>query len=162
MLVKGGTGECRQSGPSECQSSGWHPGSEKWWQQSLKWWTLILEPPGSDYNNNNNRTHLNVVNTLRPRQNGSQFTDDVFKRILNENVCIALDISMKFVPKIPINTIPAMVQIRAWRKSLHNVLFRYRSKNTSNLRVTGFCVGNWSVTGEFTAQWASNAEKVSI
>ena len=33
---------------------------------------------------------------------------------------------------------------------------------TLKLRVTGLCVGNSSVTGEFPAQMASNAENVSI
>ena len=41
---------------------------------------------------------------------------------------------------------------------LLNRLFRRRSKNTSKLRVTGLCAGNSSVTGEFPAQKASNAE----
>ena len=41
-------------------------------------------------------------------------------------------------------------------------LFRRRSKKTSKLRVTGLCVGNSTGTGEFPAQMASNAEKVSI
>ena len=45
---------------------------------------------------------------------------------------------------------------------LLNRLFRRRSKKTVNLRVTGFCVGNSQVTGEFPAQRASNAENVSI
>ena len=45
---------------------------------------------------------------------------------------------------------------------LFNRLFRHRSKKTSKLRVTGLCVGNSPVTGEFTAQMASNAENVSI
>ena len=36
------------------------------------------------------------------------------------------------------------------------------SKKTSKLRVTGLCVGNSPVTGEFPAQRASNAENVSI
>ena len=45
---------------------------------------------------------------------------------------------------------------------LLNRLFRHRWKKTSKLRVTGFCVGNSPVTGEFPAQMASNAEKVSI
>ena len=45
---------------------------------------------------------------------------------------------------------------------LLNRLFRHRSKNTSTIRVTGLCVGNWPVTGEFPAQMASNAENVSI
>ena len=45
---------------------------------------------------------------------------------------------------------------------LFNRLFRRRSKKTSNLRVTGLCVGNSPGTGEFPAQMASNAENVSI
>ena len=45
---------------------------------------------------------------------------------------------------------------------LHNRSFRCRSKKTSKLRVTGLCVGNSPVTGEFLTQRASNAENVSI
>ena len=42
---------------------------------------------------------------------------------------------------------------------LLNRLFRPRSKKTPKLRVTGLCVGNSPVTGEFPAQRASNVEK---
>ena len=42
------------------------------------------------------------------------------------------------------------------------VYSRRRSKKTSNLRVTGLCVGNSSVTSKFPAQRTSNAENVSI
>ena len=57
------------------------------------------------------------VNTLRPRRN-EHFADDIFKRIFfNENVWISIKISLKFVPKGPINNIPALVQIMAWRRS---------------------------------------------
>ena len=45
---------------------------------------------------------------------------------------------------------------------LLNRLFRRRSKKTSKLCITGLCVGNSPGTGEFPAQMASNAEKVSI
>ena len=45
---------------------------------------------------------------------------------------------------------------------LLNRLFRRSSKKTSKLRVTGLCVGNSRVTGEFPAQRAINAENVSI
>ena len=45
---------------------------------------------------------------------------------------------------------------------LLNRLFRCRSKKTTELRVTGLCAGNSSVTGEFPTQRASNAEDVSI
>ena len=56
------------------------------------------------------------INTLRRRQNGCHFTDDNFKCIcLNENIWIQIEISLKFVPKGPINKIPALVQIMAWR-----------------------------------------------
>ena len=58
-----------------------------------------------------------TLNTLRPRQNGRHFADDIFKRIfLNENILIPIEISLKFVPKGPINNIPALVQIMAWRR----------------------------------------------
>ena len=43
-----------------------------------------------------------------------------------------------------------------------NRSFGRRSKKTSKLLVTGLCVGNSPVTGEFPAQRASNTENVSI
>ena len=43
-----------------------------------------------------------------------------------------------------------------------NRLFKRRSKKTSKLCVTGVCVGNSAVTGEFPAQRASDANNVSI
>ena len=58
-----------------------------------------------------------LLNTLRPRQNGRHFADDIFKCIfLNENVWIPIQISLKFVPKSPINNIPALVQMMVWRR----------------------------------------------
>ena len=45
---------------------------------------------------------------------------------------------------------------------LLNRLFRRRLKKISKLRVTGLCVGNSPVTGEFPTQRASNTENVSI
>ena len=60
---------------------------------------------------------ITKVNSLRPRQNGRSFADDTFKRIfLNENVRISIKISLKFVPKGPINNNQALVQIMAWRR----------------------------------------------
>ena len=61
--------------------------------------------------------HL-YINTLRPRQNGRRFPDDIFKCIfLNENAWISLKISLKFIPKVRIDNIPALVQIMAWRRA---------------------------------------------
>ena len=57
------------------------------------------------------------VNSLKPRQNGRHFADDIFKCIfLDENLWILIKISLKFVPKGPINNILALVQIMAWRR----------------------------------------------
>ena len=59
---------------------------------------------------------LNEFNTLRPRQNGRHVAD-IFKCIfLNENVWTSIQISLKFVPKGPIDNISALVQIMAWRR----------------------------------------------
>ena len=59
--------------------------------------------------------NLLFFNTLWPRQNSRHFEDDIFKRIFfNENVWILIKISLKFVPKGPINKIPALFQIMAW------------------------------------------------
>ena len=56
-----------------------------------------------------------ILNTLRPSQNGRHFPDNIFKCILlNENVWIMIMISLKFVPQVLINNIPALVQIMAW------------------------------------------------
>ena len=58
-----------------------------------------------------------MINTLRPRQYGRHFADDTFKCIfMNENVGISIEISLEFVPKGPINNIPALVQVMAWRR----------------------------------------------
>ena len=69
-------------------------------------------------NNKNCQSMIETtLNSLRPRQNGRRFADDSFKCIfLNENVLILIKISLNFIPKGPINNIPALVQIMAWRR----------------------------------------------
>ena len=103
-----------------------------------------------------------VVNTLRPKQNGRHFADDTFKRIfLNENVRISIKISLKFVPKGPINNNPALVQIMAWRRSdekplsepmmvsllTHICVTRPQWVNPRLGRVTHICVGKLTIIG---------------
>ena len=57
------------------------------------------------------------LNTLRPRQNGCHFAEDIFKCIfLNDNAWFPIKISLKFVPKGLINNIILLVQIMAWRR----------------------------------------------
>ena len=67
--------------------------------------------------NVNQVQYLNMlINTLRPRQNGRHFADDIFKfTFLEENTPISINISLKFVPGDRINNIPALVQIMAKR-----------------------------------------------
>ena len=58
-----------------------------------------------------------IFKTLRTRQDGRHFADDIFRRIfLNENIEISIEISLKVVPNGPINNIPALVQVMAWRR----------------------------------------------
>ena len=55
--------------------------------------------------------------TLRLRQNGQQFADDIFKYIfLNENVLIPIRISLTFVPRSLVDNYSALVQVMAWRR----------------------------------------------
>ena len=56
-------------------------------------------------------------NSLRLRQNVRHFPDDSFQWIFyNENLWILIEVALKFVPKCPINNIPALVRIMAWRR----------------------------------------------
>ena len=87
--------------PNELDKSYWYDGNKTTESKNILWVILCSM----------------LLNTLRPRQNGRHFLDDIFKCIfLNENVCIAIKISLKFVPSGPINTIPALVEIMAWRR----------------------------------------------
>ena len=62
-------------------------------------------------------SEMEVFNSMRPRQNGRNFADDIFKCIFeSEIVWFSIEISLKFVPKGPIDNIPALVQIMAWRR----------------------------------------------
>ena len=85
------------------------------------WYTHILQACFAAIRGNGmvtqQSTSTSGINTLRPRQNGRHFADDIFKcTFLNENALIPIKISLKFVPKSSINNIPALVQIMAWRR----------------------------------------------
>ena len=58
---------------------------------------------------------VDVMNTLRSRQDGRHFPDNIIKAIfLKENVWISNTIWLKFVPKGTIDKNTALVQIMAW------------------------------------------------
>ena len=61
--------------------------------------------------------NLGALNTLRPRQNGCHFPDDIFWCIfLNANVWTSNKFSLNFVARCPTNNIPGLVQIKAWHR----------------------------------------------
>ena len=75
----------------------------RWWDRLSPQWEFLSQ--------------LGILNSLRQRQNGRYNADDIFKCIfVNENVWFPTKISLKFVPKGPINNIPALVLIMAWRR----------------------------------------------
>ena len=89
------------------------------------------------------------VNTLRLRQNGLHFPDDVFNCVfLNENVWISNKISLKFVPKGQINHFPALVQIMAWRRTGYKPL----SEPMMVILLTHVCVT--------LPQWVNSTRKI--
>ena len=59
---------------------------------------------------------LQVLNTLRPRQNGHHFPYVISNGVFNENIWISIKISLKFVTRGQINNSPSLVQIMAWRR----------------------------------------------
>ena len=64
------------------------------------------------------------IQHIEAEGNGRHLADDIFKYIfLNENIWILNEISLKFVSNGPIDNMPTLVKIKAWRlldaKSLH-------------------------------------------
>ena len=59
----------------------------------------------------------NVSNKLRHEQYGRHISDDIFKRIFfNEHFITWIAISLKSVPKRPIDDKSALIQTMAWRQ----------------------------------------------
>ena len=59
-----------------------------------------------------------LANSSPPGYNGCHFADDIFRCIfVNEIFCILIKISLKFVPKGPIDNNPAVVSIMAWSQT---------------------------------------------
>ena len=96
-------------------------------------------------------------NTLRPRQNGRHFADDIFKWILlNENVWILIKISLTFVPKVSMNDIPTLVQVMAWRRPGDKPL----SEAMTASLLTHICVTRPQWVKEFHAGSKSDTESI--
>ena len=88
------------------------------WQKRMVWWAQMVQTLHCNVTSNDCiYIKSNSINTMRLRQTCRHFADDILKWIfLNENVWILLKLSLKFVPKVRINNIPALDQIMAWRR----------------------------------------------
>ena len=61
---------------------------------------------------------LLVFNTLRPRQSGFHFVDDIFKcSFMDEIFCILIQISQNFVPQCLIANKAVLVKGMAWYRT---------------------------------------------
>ena len=97
---------------------------------------------------------------LRPRQRCRHFVDIFICIFLNESVWISLTISLKFVPKVPFNNIPALVQIMTWCRPSDKPLFETMMVNL--LTYICFTLPRWvkpkmmcTHTGKFP-QWKTS------
>ena len=58
-----------------------------------------------------------------PAQNTRHFADDIFKcSFKNEKFCISIRISLKFIPRGPIDNKSALVQVMAWDRTSNKPL----------------------------------------
>ena len=82
-------------------------------------WKRLPNPPFASVESSRS-VHYGIVtslNSLRRRPNRRHFADDIFKCISeNEIEWISPRITLKFVSKVRINNIPAVVQTMAWRR----------------------------------------------
>ena len=91
-------------------------------RKSKLFWPLLISKTETPFSQMTERTSPSYHNSSwvisSPHgQNGRHLTDDIFRRMfVNENFCILIKISLKFVPKVPIDNKPALVQIMAWRR----------------------------------------------
>ena len=104
-----------------------------------------------------------MLNTLRPRQNGRHFPEDIFKCIfLNEYVWISIKISLKFVPWGPINNIQALAQIMAWHRPCNKPLSEpmiYASLSLDELTTSSTHIDHITEPSHYHSQFSQNSSK---
>ena len=86
-----------------------------------------------------------TINTLRLRQNGRHFTDEVFKCFfLNENFWISNNMSLKCVPQGLIDNISSLVQVMAYCRSGDKPLYEpIMALITDAYMCHSASMGNW-------------------
>ena len=101
------------------------------------------------------------INTLRSRQNGRHFADDIIKCVfLNENIWISMNISLRFVSLGQIKNIPALGRIMAWHRRGNKPLSEPMMVNllthicvTRSQWVTPYCYKTQTPFESFLAIW---------
>ena len=107
----------------------------KYWRDGQKWhmhwWHLILKNNWTDYRNRmsdvsislprifyTELTYACVLTHLSLDKMAAILADDIFKGIfLNETDKIPIQISLKLVPRSPIDNKSALVRVMAWRRT---------------------------------------------
>ena len=85
-------------------------------QDSTETWT-------EDKTEWNEYIYILLPKSYPPRQNGCHFADNIFKgTFMNEMFWISLPISLKFVPKVPIDKKSALVQVMDWHQTSNKSL----------------------------------------
>ena len=88
-----------------------------------------------------------------PRRNGQHFADDIFKCVLlNKDIWISINISLKFVSSIHINNIPVLVKIMAWRPVVAKPLSEPMMENS----LTHKCVTQPQKVKRVPLRWRHN------
>ena len=94
-------------------------------KQSWGWWFETLSSPLWRHRNELSSRPCGFarIYTLRPIQNGRNFTEDISKFIaVYGNCCIWILIFLKIAFQGPINNIPTLVLITAWRRTDNHCL----------------------------------------
>ena len=88
-----------------------------WWQLCCHWlhWKLSTWQGVNQSAQGTLHFSVDILTHIPPGQNGRHFTNDIFRCIFkNEKFCIFIQISLKFVPKGPIDINPVLVLLMAW------------------------------------------------
>ena len=125
---------------------------------------LMAYPNQPCYHVHSTLLHLSIIaNTLGPRRNRRHFTDDIFKCIfLNGNVWILIKNSLKFVPKGPINNIPALVQIMAWHLILHIISISLHIHKVNTIPADALSPGHQKPWYQGLLFWCTKNDLISL
>ena len=106
--------------------------------------------------------YRSYLNSSPPGQNGRHFTDDNFKCIIvNEKFCILIEISLKFVPKCPIDNKTVMVQVRAEQATSCYLNQCWRSSPTHICGTRGRWVNSHYNAG-FDSKMHGSTQKITV